>query len=40
MKNINILHKIKGRIRDFHDLHLPLLRFVTDGTVGFLDNFL
>ena len=27
MKNINILHNITGRIGDFHDLHLPLLKF-------------
>ena len=27
MKNINILHKMTGRIGDFHDLHLPLLKF-------------
>ena len=27
MKNINILHKITGRIGDFHDLHLPLLKY-------------
>ena len=28
MKNINILHKITARIGDFHDSHLPLLKFV------------
>ena len=28
MNNINILYKIKGRICDFHDLLLPLLKFV------------
>ena len=28
MKNINILHKIKGRFPDFQDLYLPLLKFV------------
>ena len=27
MKNISILHKITGRIGDFHDLHLPILKF-------------
>ena len=27
-KNINILHKIKSRIGNFHDSHLPLLKFV------------
>ena len=28
MNNINIPHKITGRISNFHDLHLPLLKFV------------
>ena len=27
MTNIKILHKITDRIRDFHDLFLPLLKF-------------
>ena len=27
MKKINILHKITSRIDDFHDSHLPLLKF-------------
>ena len=27
MNNINIPHKITGRIGDFHDPHLPLLKF-------------
>ena len=27
MKNINIPHKITGRISDFHDSQLPLLKF-------------
>ena len=28
MKNIIVLHKIKGRIRDFQDLDLSFLKFV------------
>ena len=27
MKNINIIHKITGRIGDLHDSHLSLLKF-------------
>ena len=27
MKNINIPYKNTGRIDDFHDSHLPLLKF-------------
>ena len=26
MKNINILHKATGRIGDFHNLYLPLIK--------------